>query len=770
MSWCTHMSARMKRRDFLKTPGLGLLLPGTITLESLYAPAEPLNQNKVPVVEPRRIEQRMHPDFITYFEGIEYFYLGNGDIMGAIQYSPHEAQATFAGMTLMHPEHFCRKWSTFLYHPEKGFGSTKLGVTIDDKTSPADSKSGMYTGVKGFSVTAENFKSVSWKYPDRIPTVSLMWRAGGCEVEEEYFVPSEGAILFRRVIVHNLTEGELEVKLSVSLYANFGLFDEIYTDEKENVAHASGLARMKLLSLERSSSVAGRYDVRVDLGRLRSQESKKATYVYAIDDGEKTLKKKNFDKIVSETKQYWNDKSRLETGNDVVDNLFKVSTAGLRAVIARSSKMDAGVWMYNMEWLGDQALAVEALLRAGFVQEAKVMLERNLKNSIGQDGRTIESSRWFGYEYTEINQNGILLYSVWAYLSWTGDDALIKKYWEKIKLCAEFPLQEVFLDKKTKMVRNKREFWERSDAHGFEEGYELAYQFWVAFGLEKAALIARVLGDAKLAQKWQKVVEAMKNTMLNHPIYKMIDDGHFIKRRTTDGRWQRSITPPDRKRMPPGSPLATEEKPSTEPDTIEVLPIIYEMIDPGSDLSRKTLQWVETLWNQRWKTGGYPRYNVTSEDNPPAPWPIPSVLVARAYAAAGNDEKVWRILEWLHGINGGKSGSWFERYGQSITPPMPPVGVVGWVWYELIALFVHHVAGFRPELKRLLISPHLLQGIDNIKSTHTVRDTRVDLTIRRSKGKNRAIVGGKEMPMPGGSLSLPYPKTRSLGIEIDMTG
>jgi hypothetical protein len=764
------MPAKMKRRDFLKTPGLGLLVPGTITLERYLTSRELLDQDKTPVVEVRQIEQRMHPDFITYLDGIEYFYLGNGDIMGAIQYSPQEARATFAGMTLMHPEHFCRKWSTFLYHPEKGFGSTKLGVTVDEKTPAADSKSGMYTGVKGFSVAPDNFRSVSWKYPDRVPTVSLIWNAGGCDVEEEYFVPGEGAVLFRRIIVRNLTGKELDIKLSVSLYPNFGLFDEIYTDEKEKVAHASGLARMKLFSLDKSSSVAGRYDVRIDLGRLKSQESRKATYVYAIDDGDKTITKKGFEKVWSETKHYWNEKNRLETGNDIVDNLFRVSMTGLRAVIARSSKMDAGVWMYNMEWLGDQALAVEALLRAGFAEEARVMLERNLKSSIGKDGRTIESSRWFGYEYTEINQNGILLYSLWAYLSWTGDYALIRKNWEKIKLCAEFPLQDVFLDKGTKMVRNKREFWERSDSHGFEDGYELAYQFWVAFGLEKAAFIARAIGDTTLAQKWQKVVDVMKHTMLNHPIYKLIEDGHFIKRRTVDGRWQRYVTPPDRKKMPPGSPLATEEKPSPEPDTIEVLPIIYEMIDPGSDLSSKTLQWVETLWNQRWKTGGYPRYNVTSEDNPPAPWPIPSVLVARAYAAAGNDEKVWRILEWLHGINGGKSGSWFERYGQSITPPMPPVGVVGWVWYELIALFVHHVVGFRPELNRLLISPHLLQGINETKSTHTVRDTKVDLTIRRSKGKSRAIVSGKEMPMPGGSLSLPYPKTRSLGIEIDIAG
>ena len=603
-----------------------------------------------------------------------------------------------------------------------------------------------------------------------MPVVSLLWKAGECEIEEEYFVPHEGAVLFRRVNVKNITPREVDVRLSISLYANFGLFDEIYTDEKEKVAHASGLARMKLMTLEGGSSVSGRYDVRVDLGRLMPREVKRATYVYAIRDGEKVLRKKNFRSLWRETARYWAEKSILESGNDTIDNLYKVSVTGLKSVIARNGKMDAGTWMYNMEWVADQVLAVEALLRCGFVAEARIMLEKNLKSAIGPDGRTIESSRWFGYEYTEINQNGILLYGVWAYLCWTGDYGLIKKYWDKIKLCAEFPLQQVFLDQETHMVKNKREFWERTDAYGFEDGYELAYQCWIAFGLEKGASIARALGDMKLSQKWLEASGAMKNSMLGDPRFKLIEDGHLIKRRTADGRWQRYLSPPNRSKLPPGSPIATEEAPSTEPDTIEVLPIIYEMIDPRSDLSLKTLRWVEELWNQQWEGGGYARYNVTSEDNPPASWPIPSALVARAYAAAGDDEKVWRVLEWLYQIHGGKSGSWFERYGQSITPPMPPVGVVGWIWYEIIALCVHDIIGVRPEIDTLIIRPNLLKGLHEIKTMHTIRGSKVDLSVRKTKDNSFAIVNGKNLQMHNSSLNLPYPTKGSLKIEIFLAG
>jgi GH15 family glucan-1,4-alpha-glucosidase len=429
--------------------------------------------------------------------------------------------------------------------------------------------------------------------------------------------------------------------------------------------------------------------------------------------------------------------------------------------------MDAGTWMYNMEWLGDHALAAEALLHCGHADEAKLLIEKNLRDSIGPDGRTIESGRWFGYDYTEINQNGMMLFAIWNYLCWTGDDRLIRKYWSKVSLCADFPLKEVFLNAKTHMVRNKREFWERSDSYGIMDGYELAYQFWVSFGLEKAALVARHLGDLKAAGRWRSASRRMRTAMLEDPTFRLVEDGHLIKRRTGDGEWQRVAIPPRRSALPPGSPIATEEEPSLEPDAITVLPIVYEMIDPASALSKETLRWVESLWNQKWSSGGYPRYNVTSEDNPPAPWPIPSMIIARANAAAGEDERVWRVLDWLYGV-AGTSGSWFERYGQSITPPMPPVGVVGWIWYEVVALCSYHLAGFRPELDLLTVRPGLLKEMNEVHTSHVVRGSRVELTIRREGGRQRARVNGKEAEVSDGKLKLTYPRKGST-LFIEMT-
>jgi GH15 family glucan-1,4-alpha-glucosidase len=423
-----------------------------------------------------------------------------------------------------------------------------------------------------------------------------------------------------------------------------------------------------------------------------------------------------------------------------------------------------------MEWVIDHLWAAIGFLRAGFVDEARMLFENNLVNAIGYDGRTIESSRWFGYDYTELNQNGSLVHSLWEYLCWTGDFELARKHWDKIKLCAEFPLQDVFFDKRARMVHNKREFWERSDPHGIEDGFEMAYQFWIIMGLEKGAEIADVLNDKATARKWRAKAAEMKDSFLNDPTFKMIEDGRLIKRRRKNGEWQRLSTPPNRGTMPPGSPLSIDQKNELDPDTVTMFPIIFGLVDAKSELGRRTLEAVDTLWGQQWEGGGYPRYNAHSEPDPPAAWPFNSVMVARAHAEAGNDDKVWRVLDWLTNLPTGKSGSWFEHLGSSITPPAPPVGIVGWVWYEIMALYTQQIAGFRPELDGLVVKPHLLRGLDDIHATFIVRKIPVTLHVHRLQGESTASVNGKTVAVKDGAMKIPYPAKGRLTIDFIVPG
>ena len=175
----------MKRREFLKAPAVGMILPVTVGKDLFEFNESPeQDRSKSPSI-PAMIPQRVHQDFETYVQGIEYFPIGNGDIQAILQYSPSQAgdhPQSFLGLTIMDAEKFSRKWSTFLFHPEAGFGRTLLGVTVDGKR---------------FTATPDTLKSVKWKLVVNVPVVSVTWKAGLFEVEEEFFVPSEGAFLFR---------------------------------------------------------------------------------------------------------------------------------------------------------------------------------------------------------------------------------------------------------------------------------------------------------------------------------------------------------------------------------------------------------------------------------------------------------------------------------------------------------------------------------------------------------------------------------------------
>src|SRR5437899_304880 len=157
----------MKRRDFLKTPGISVIVPATLGMQAFPR----FSAFASPDVQETRSDnstflQNLHPDFVTYKPGIEYFLLGNGDIQAIVQYSPVQGvdrSQSFLGLTLMSPEHFARKWSTFLFHPEAGFGRTMVSIVLDGKS---------------FGPGAESFRSIDWKYINSVPVVALRWKAG----------------------------------------------------------------------------------------------------------------------------------------------------------------------------------------------------------------------------------------------------------------------------------------------------------------------------------------------------------------------------------------------------------------------------------------------------------------------------------------------------------------------------------------------------------------------------------------------------------------
>ncbi len=738
----------MKRREFLTAPAVTLLLPAAGALGSIASAAEVLEGSQRPA-NLDSFPQRLHQDFITYRPGVEYFFLGNGDIHAILQYQPDRSDTlpmTFLGLTLMDAERFSRKWSTYLFLPERGMERTMLTVT---------------TGGKGHGATPASVQKVAWTQKEGVPVVALNWKAGDLAVTEEFFVPSEGGYLIRQVRLQNTGAAAAECTLGLALTPNFAIFDDIGPDRSDNSVHGRGYTEVTLRCLDGKVETAGRYDLRVTVPPIAPGEETTARFVYSIRPGTAAMTARRMPAVWKKTVAYWATKPVLHSGNATLDHLHAVARSGLKSQLARSGKRDSGYWMYNMEWVRDDVMMMQAMSMAGLHDEARSILEKILSKAIGPDGCAIESSRWSGYDYTELDQNGQILYAAWLYLCWTGDTALIKGYWKKIVLAGDFPLLEVFRDAKSGLLRNKREFWERDDRLGVEDGFELVYQFWVAYGLEKGAAVARLLGDTAVAARWEKESARLREAMLNDPSYRFVEEGHLIKRRKRDGSWQKYFIPPNRNVPPPGSPLATIEKPEGDPDTGSLYPIIYEMVDPRGTVGKKTIEHMDALWNQRWDFGGYARYNTDSEPDPPGPWPIASMLVARAALEAGDHERVWRSLKWIEGVHGGLSGAWFERYGPSITPPAPPVCIVGWAWAEIELFLVHHMFGFRPDLQGIEIRPKLLSGVDTLATRFTIRGAGVEVEVRRGALPG-ATVNGKKAELVDGAVRLPYPRTKAV--------
>jgi hypothetical protein len=457
---------------------------------------------------------------------------------------------------------------------------------------------------------------------------------------------------------------------------------------------------------------------------------------------------------------FWKDTADFRSSDPGLDRVFAASKFQLRAAVSAAGRLDGGIWQYNLEWVRDQALIALALTMSGQSRPARTILARLLSEFVSDDGATMDSSRLRPWEESEFDQNGVLLFALGSYVNWTGDRDIVSEHWDKIKKAAAFPLRRRFRHAASGLLVNRREFWERHEAHGLRMGMELAHQLFVAMGLRSAARLADLMGETGKAKAWAGAAEGLRQAMLKDPKYSLVESGTFIKRRGRSGEVQREIRPPGGSSLPRQAPLFEPGRHLLDPDTSASLPIAWEFVDPAGALSRATLASMETLWNQRWKGGGYGRYHVTSEPDSPGPWPFPSLFIARALFEAGDDRRARRVLDWLARVPGARAAAWFEFYGPRPVPPYPQVGIIPWTWAELIFLFVHHLLGVRPGENTLRLRPRLLRGLTRMEADLPLRDGRLEVTVRRARRGELAgyRIGSRKVPFHPYGLGLELPK------------
>lgn len=687
------------------------------------------------------------PDSVTNPAGLEYFLLGNGKLLAGVQWTQSEAAGAQAGIVLMSPEHMNRKTGSLLWHPRLGLQATRIIVEVDGKPySPEAGRAEM-----------------QWEESAGPPVLKVRWTAGACDVTERLWCAGQEAALIREVALRNAGGTAVEARVLAVLRPNPLLFDEYEVDRAGARLEARGYHHLELMAS--SDGRALEREIEVKAGTLAAGGRAEARYVLTLDKPSTIWTREGVERARADAAALWRGCATAETGDAGLDGLFRSAVRGLRSVVAESGKMDGGLWGYNLEWVRDASMAAGGAVLAGHADVGERMLERIVSRMISENGAALDSSFHRPPETIELDQNGQLLCTLWTHWVWTGSDALIRRHWPRIRATADFALDPVYRDRRTGLVKNTREFWERSAGHGVREGYELTYQCWNIAGWRRAAEMAGVVGDEASAARWLEAAALMERSFLSDARFSFIRDGRLVKRLQTDGEPQWTLEPPRREALPPGMPLRVEPVSYCNPDASNVYPILLGLVSPESEVARRTLESMEALWNQRWDIGGYGRYHVTGEPDSPGPWPFASLFIARAYLEAGDSDRTWRVLRWLESVSGGRSGAWFEYYGPRPVPPLPPVAVIPWTWAEIVTLVVHHVLGVRPHAQGVTVRPKLLEGLKDVRAALRMNGHAFSLRIRSGMGREAAFVDGREIEFRSGEARMARPQ-RDTSLEI----
>jgi hypothetical protein len=521
---------------------------------------------------------------------------------------------------------------------------------------------------------------------------------------------------FSEIVGHSVAEfpGALDILGASSLASISSCDDEQYVRPKQ------GYTNYPLLPI--SPHLGPVLALEFDLGWLDPGEVSQVDLMYVIGTDEtqvvKTvneLREVGLEHQRQETCRFWSSFSSLEFNDPRLNNLFRAAQSGLRASVSSRGRMNAGIWGYGAEWVRDSSLACVGAILSGQFELARAMLVHMLVDMVSPEGIAFGEGQFYDIQRAELDQNGELLHTIWTYWVHSRDESLLREHWDVICKLADFPLRPEFWVEEASMLRGERDVRERDyERHGLLPGFELAHQMWVSLGLTRAADIAIRMGEPERGAHWRERGEQIWEAVLYHPKFKLVENNYLMKRRLLDGSFQRFAKSRPYVHRPTEAPLtkmyprSLNRSGALEPDASEAWPIAYGLVDPGSQLARRTLLRMEQLWNQEWDFGGYPLHNVESEPTKLGPWPMTFYIITQAAAEAGVDEVVRRNLDWYLNTKDGRGFMWWE-YRDADPDLQIDHGVIPWLIYgEPLTLLVHNLLGYRPGPDTIIIQPHLL--------------------------------------------------------------
>jgi hypothetical protein len=675
----------------------------------------------------------------SLFDGREYFVLRSGRAKIIVQADRVDLGPafTFILVDAANPSQTHRKEMAFNFAPPGGFASSALQVVLG-----------------GFPFTAlGNRTETRWVDLDGIPAVEAVWWAGGIRVTErikalgnkgtfQRSIQLEGADVVGQENVElrlSVPRGTLRGEGSILLQNGEGFQSCLVSVGKGPARADEAKSQLRIGPI----AVPPRARVTVETALLVEIPPRPADEVL---DRARTLQISGIQKEQEQTKQAWAATSALATGDKTIQEIYDKARIGLPGMVFDDGTMDAGIFWYGNQWVRDSSNTALGAVHAGMFEVAHNILQKILTIMINKEGGTMVASSFDKPDMEELDQMGVLLHALKAYVDWTGDNSLVREHREALLAMIERPLQAQFRDG-TGMLHDRREYWERH----FDDGYELVYQAYVALGLRDAAEMAPALGAEAQAGRWKQEADRIVHAVLSDPTHSLVVNGHLTKRRNMTGEVVDSL--PSWSHFEPDIPSLTETYHRLNPDTEVALPIALGLVAPRSSIALKTLDSLEPIWNARWSDGGYGRYNASSEPGTPGSWPLATCFVLRAQHDAGLYERSRRSLEWLNTVPGGGTGAWFEEIPSLRSHD---AALIPWVSGEITLFVIYHWLGVRFEGGRIILRPNLYPGSPSVTADLRFRKGRLHLQIDGSGPVKTARVNGAIVkPNPDGSVTLP---------------
>ncbi|OHB51648.1 MAG: hypothetical protein A2Y12_02065 [Planctomycetes bacterium GWF2_42_9] len=676
-----------------------------------------------------------------FFKDREYFFLRSGNLQYVIQADRVDVGPAIMGYIFDASNVKDTGKGSAFNHNDNGVRSSALEVVM--KNDFAFTAYGQQTRF-GWIISE-----------DAIPSVQAIWWADGIRVEETFCGLGNDGVIRRNITLYGGNiYGEEKIKLRLRLPAG-------------NAAQQGKAIYVKFKDCSQAIAVVSEQQcnfntndgfVEIPLTITPQQKIKVETLIIASvppKDGEDFSQRlsqltdsNNVNKFKIQSQGYWSNISTIQTEDKLITKLFDNTRYALNGVPSAKGSVKVGPFQYGGEWVRDLSNITLGLTSSGHFELAHDVLEHLIRDMITNNGVAMIDGGYADPSREQFDQTGEYLYALRYYTDFTGDTSLVTAYREKLLALIERPLRPEFRDK-TLMVHNSREFWEQT----LTDGYELAYNMYVYVGLREAVKLAPLLGAENQIPRWNKTADEILNAMVSHPTHSLVDNGHFIKRRSVTGEVTARLTNPNGNSDVPTMVMNNH---CIYPDASQALPIAMRIIDPKSELAKKTLDEVEKLRDTRWFDGGYDRYDSSSSINTPGPWPFATCFILRAQHEAGMFDRSRRTLQWLGDVEGGNSGSYYEEIPLIQGSQQNWIGIVQWTTAEIPFFFVRHYLGIEFENGDVVIRPALYPESKPVKADIRFRDGRMKLDISGAGTIKKATVNGKAVKVrPDGSIKLP---------------